>query len=62
MLAYSNFSKKFVVHINASDRQLGAVISQDDKPIAFYRHKINSGKRRCTVIERELLIIVETLQ
>ena len=62
MLAYPNFSKKFVIHTDASDRQLGAVISQDNKPIAFYSRKLNSAQTRYTTTERELLSIVETLK
>ena len=62
MLAYPNFSKKFVIHTDASDRQLGAVISQDNKPLAFYSRKLNSAQRRYTTTERELLSIVETLK
>ena len=30
---YSNFCKPFMIHMNASKVQLGAVISQDNKPI-----------------------------
>jgi len=36
LLAYPDFSKKFVIHTDASHTQLGAVISQNGKPIAFY--------------------------
>ena len=39
ILSYPNFSKDFEVHTDASDKQLGAVISQDHKPIAFYSRK-----------------------
>ena len=35
-LSYPNFNKEFEVHTDASDKQLGAVISQELKPIAFY--------------------------
>ena len=62
MLAYPNFSKKFVIHTDASDRQLGAVISQDNKPIAFYSRKLNSDQRLYTTTKRELLSNVETLK
>ena len=41
LLVYPNFSKPFVIHTDASKVQLGVVISQDRKPIAFYRRKLN---------------------
>jgi hypothetical protein len=41
---------------------LGAVISQDNHPIAFYSHKLNNAQTRyTTAAEQELLSIVETL-
>lgn len=62
LLAYPDFSKTFVIHTDASHSQLGAVISQDNKPIAFYSRKLNSAQTRYTTTERELLSIVETLK
>ena len=62
MLAYPDFSKPFQIHTDASHYQLGAVISQDNKPIAFYSRKLNSAQTRYTTTERELLSIVETLK
>ena len=62
MLTYPNFNKPFDIHTDASDVQLGAVISQEGKPIAFYSRKLNSAQARYTVGERELLSIVETLK
>jgi hypothetical protein len=41
MLAYPNFNKEFVIHMDASHTQLGAMISQDGKPIAFFSRKLN---------------------
>jgi RNase H-like domain found in reverse transcriptase len=35
-LAYPDFNDEFVIHMDASHTQLGAVISQKGKPIAFY--------------------------
>jgi hypothetical protein len=37
LLSYPDFNKPFVIHTDASHTQLGAVISQNNKPIAFYR-------------------------
>jgi hypothetical protein len=41
MLAYPNFNKEFVIHMDASHTQLSAMISQDRKPIAFFSRKLN---------------------
>ena len=62
ILAYPDFNLPFDVHTDASDRQLGAVISQNGKALAFYSRKLNSAQRNYTTTERELLSIVETLK
>ena len=62
LLAYPDFNHPFVIHTDASHTQLGAVISQNDKPIAFYSRKLKPEQTRYTTTERELLSIVETLK
>ena len=62
LLAYPNFNETFDIHTDASDRQLGAVISQNGQPIAFYSRKLTDAQTRYTTTERELLAIVETLK
>jgi hypothetical protein len=62
MLAYPDFEDEFVIHTDASHTQLGAVISQKGKPIAFYSRKLKPEQTRYTTTERELLSIVETLK
>ena len=62
LLAHLQFDKPFVIHMDASDTQLGAVISQDNKPIAFYSRKLPPTQKRYTTTEQELLSIVETLK
>jgi hypothetical protein len=59
---HPNFSLPFDVHTDASKFQLGAVISQQAKPIAFYSRKLTDAQQRYTIIELELLSIVETLR
>jgi len=62
LLAHPNFNKPFQIHTDASHCQLGDVVSQQGKPIAFYSRKLNPAQSRCTTTERELLSIVETLK
>ena len=62
LMAYPQFDLPFVIHTDASDTQLGAVISQEKKPIAFYSRKMSPTQKRYTTTEQELLSIVETLK
>ena len=62
MLSCPNWEKPFVIHTDASGKQIGAVISQDDKPIAFFSRKFNTDQKNYTTIKKELLAIVECLK
>ena len=62
LLSYPDFNLPFEIHTDASHTQLGAVISQNNKPIAFYSKKLQPAQRRYTTTERELLSIIETLK
>ena len=59
---YPDFNAPFEIHTDASKLQLGAVISQKGKPIAFYSQKMNISQQNYTTTEKELLSIVETLK
>ena len=62
LLTYPDFSEEFKIHTNASNLNLGAVISYKVKPIAFHSRKITDTQRRYTVTERGTLSIFETLK
>lgn len=62
LLKFPDFSKEFHVYTDASDYQLGAVIMQDNKPLAFYSRKLSKPQKNYTTGEQELLSIVETLK
>ena len=62
LLAYPDFNAPFHIHTDASNYQIGAVISQNNKPIAFYSRKMNDAQRNYTTTEKELLSIVATLK
>jgi hypothetical protein len=63
LLCYPDFNKPVLFHLytDASDHQLGAIIMQDKKSIAFYSQKLNTSQKRYSTTERyrELLSAIE---
>jgi hypothetical protein len=49
VLAYPDYSKVFEIYTYASSKQLGAVITQDNKPIAFFSRKLSDTQRKYSV-------------
>eukprot|EP00970_Alexandrium_tamarense_P011207 scaffold2393_cov116-Alexandrium_tamarense.AAC.1 len=62
VLAYPNFKEEFVIYTDASKRQLGAVITQNNQPIAFFSLKLSEAQSKYSVTELELLAMVECLK
>jgi hypothetical protein len=62
VLAYPDYSKVFEMYTDASSKQLGAVITQDNRPIAFFSRKLSDTQCKYSITEIELLAIVETLK
>jgi hypothetical protein len=60
VLAYPDFDKVFEIYTDASSKQLGAVITQDNRPIVFFSWKLSDTQRKYSVTKIELLAIVET--
>lgn len=58
ILAYPDFSKPFELTTDASKFAVGAVLSQNQKPISFASRTLNNAEQNYTTIERELLAIV----
>jgi hypothetical protein len=61
-LAYPDYSKVFEIYTDASSKQLGAVITQDNMPIAFFSQKLSDTQQKYSITKIELLAIVETLK
>ncbi len=61
VLAYPDFTKPFEIYTDASTIQLGAMITQDNRPIAFFSRKLSEMQTKYSVTEIGLLVIVETL-
>ena len=49
MLAYPDYSKPFELYTDASALQMGAVIVQDGRPIAFFRRKLSETQKKYSV-------------
>ena len=62
LLGYPDFNATFEIHTDASKLQIGAVISQKGKPIAFYYRRMNSAQHNYTTTKKELISIVENLK
>jgi len=62
VLAYPDFTKPFDIFTDASTKQLGSVITKDNRPIAFFSRKLAGMQSKYTVTKLELFAIVETLK
>jgi hypothetical protein len=61
-LACPDYSQEFKIYTDGSKEQLGAVITQKNRPIAFFSRKLSEAQQKYSVTEIELLAIVEALK
>ena len=61
LCAYPDHNKPFVIYTNASDLQMGAIITQEKKPVAYWSQKFNDAQQNYTTMEKEFLSIVAVL-
>ena len=59
LLSYPYWKISFTDHTNASDKQLGAVISRNNKPIELFSRTLSKPQCNYTTNKKELLAIVE---
>eukprot|EP00804_Cyclotella_cryptica_P020243 CCRYP_010920-RA/>CCRYP_010920-RA protein AED:0.36 eAED:0.36 QI:0/-1/0/1/-1/1/1/0/179 len=62
VLAYPDYSMEFKIYTDALSKQLGSVITQGNRPLAFFSRKLSTAQQKYSMAELELLAIVETLK
>jgi len=67
VLAMPDFDQPFIIHVDASDLGLGAVLMQEnakklEHPIGYFSQKFNDSQRNYSTSEKEALALVLSLQ
>jgi hypothetical protein len=62
VLVFPYFSKTFQVRCDASGFMIGAVLSQDNKPIAYFSDKINETKKKYSMYDKEFYEVIQALK
>lgn len=62
LLSFPDYSRPFELYVDASDLQLGAVLKQGNKTLAFFSKKLNDAQKKYSVGEKEMLSLVEALK
>jgi hypothetical protein len=62
ILVFLDFKKTFQVKCDASEFPIGAVLSQEDRSIAYFNEKMNEEKVKYSTYDKEFYAIIQALR
>ena len=60
LLAYPDHNKPFEIEMDSLDYQLGGVIKQEGRPMAYYSRKLIAVEKNYTTIEKESWLLLKS--
>ena len=61
-LSFPDYSREFVVTTDASDIGVGAVLSQDGRPVAYFSKRLSGSQKRWSTTDKELYAVLASLE